>query len=266
MSAVSLAYKEIGSGEPLLIIHGLFGSGRNWASLAKRFAETHRVFLLDVRNHGQSPWSDEMTYGAMAEDILEFVKQHQLPKVSIVGHSMGGKAAMTFALLHPQRVNKLVAVDIAPVNYKVKLGNFITAMQQLDLSGALSRVQMQQALDKVTESPGISMFLLSSLQREDGGYCWRMNLDVLDATLDSEISRFPQHSGSWNGPTLFLDGETSAYIRDKHHPEIFRLFPEAKIQPIADAGHWLHSEQPEKTYLAISQFLANQDNHGNSNG
>jgi esterase len=262
MAAVSLAYKEMGSGEPLLIIHGLFGSGRNWATLAKRFSETHRVFLLDMRNHGQSPWSDDMSYAAMAGDILAFVNQLQLPKVSIVAHSMGGKAAMSFVLNQPERVNKLVAVDIAPVSYHVKLGDYITAMKQLDLSGTLSRSQMQTALDVVTGSSGISQFLLSSLQREGPAYRWRMNLDILDITLNSEISGFPHHDTAWTGPALFLSGETSAYIRDKHLPEISRLFPNAQILPVANAGHWLHSEQPDQTFTAISQFLAQENFNG----
>lgn len=256
MAPVALAYKEIGSGEPLLIIHGLFGSGRNWATLAKRFAETQRVFLLDMRNHGQSPWSGEMTYAALAEDILAFVDQHQLPKVSIIGHSMGGKAAMTFALSHPERVDNLVVVDIAPVTYQLNWGEYITAMRQLDLSGRLKRSQMQQVLDQVTKSAGISQFLLSSLQVEGKSYRWRMNLDVLDANLDSEISRFPQHTAVWTGRCLFVRGESSAYVGEKHLADIVSLFPQAQIHTVANAGHWLHSEQPEQTYSAISRFQA----------
>lgn len=256
MAAVPLAFKEMGSGDPLLVIHGLFGTGRNWASIAKRMAETHRVFLLDMRNHGASPWAADMSYTAMAEDIAEFLKQQQLSKVSVIGHSMGGKAAMSFALAYPEQVERLVLVDIAPAKYKVKFGNFIDAMNDLDLSGSLSRAELQQALDPVTASSGISQFLLGSLKRDGKGYRWQMNLDVLKQTLDSDISDFPHFSSVWKGPALFLSGEDSAYVRKRHQPEILRLFPQAEFHSIAKAGHWLHSEQPEQTYSAISQFLA----------
>lgn len=258
MATISLAYKELGSGKPLLIVHGLFGTGRNWTAIARRLADTRRVFLLDMRNHGDSPWSDNMSYAAMAADILAFADQLGLDSVDILGHSMGGKAAMMFALTNPQRVNKLVVVDIAPVSYAVKLGDFITAMKNLDISGALSRAQMQTELDEVTESAGISMFLLSSLQRDGSGFRWRMNLEVLDRTLNSEISSFPECNSSWAGPALFLDGENSNYIREKHYPAIYRLFPQACIHTITGAGHWLHSEQPEQTHTAIRQFLAEE--------
>lgn len=256
MASVPLFYKEMGSGSPLLIIHGLFGTGRNWGAIAKRLSESHRVLLLDMRNHGQSPWSDDMTYEAMASDVLALIDQLALERVSIVGHSMGGKVAMHFALQNPERVSKVVAVDIAPVNYRVKLGDYITAMQQLDLSGALNRSQLQAALDPVTESAGISQFLLASLQRDGDGYRFRMNLDVLEKNLDSEISRFPETDTSWSGPILFLDGEQSAYIRESHHPEIYQRFPKAKITTIQGAGHWLHSEKPAETLDAIAQFLS----------
>ena len=242
---MKLATTVQGEGEPLVIAHGLFGSGRNWGIVAKRLADERQVIAVDMRNHGDSPWSDDHSYSAMADDLAETAPQ----PVDIVGHSMGGKAAMVLALTRPGAVRRLVVVDIAPVAYGHSQIELIEAMRAADLDGARRRAEVR--LD--VEDPGVRAFLLQSLDMAERR--WRRNLDVLAARMD-EIVGWPQIDGQFDGPALFLRGGASDYVADKHLPDIERMFPAATVETVADAGHWLHAERPREFEAAIRRFLS----------
>lgn len=242
---MQLATTIYGEGAPLVIAHGLYGSGRNWGVIGKRLADERKVIAVDMRNHGESPWSDDHSYTAMAEDLAKIAPR----PFDIVGHSMGGKAAMTLALTHPGAVGRLIVVDIAPTAYEHTQAPLIDAMRRTDLSGIKRRAEAE--LD--VEDPGVRAFLLQSLDVAEKR--WRLNLDALDNNM-SEIVGWPEPEGRFDGPALFLRGGNSGYVRDRHIPEIRRLFPAAEIQTIDDAGHWLHAERPREVEAAIRAFLS----------
>ena len=244
---MKLATTVQGEGEPLVVAHGLFGSGRNWGAVAKRLADERQVIAVDMRNHGDSPWSDDHSYAAMAADLAEVAPQ----PFDIVGHSMGGKAAMVLALTQPDAVRRLVVVDIAPVAYGHTQMDLIDAMRDADLSGATRRSEV----DLDVHDPGARAFLLQSCDVTEGR--WRLNLDVLAEQMD-DIVGWPGIEERFEGPALFLRGETSDYVSDAHLPEIERLFPAARIETIAGAGHWVHAERPREVEAAIRRFLAEQ--------
>ncbi|TWA82640.1 pimeloyl-ACP methyl ester carboxylesterase [Azospirillum brasilense] len=252
-----LTYLEAGEangGTPLLVLHGLFGSARNWQTLAKRFAERHRVYALDLRNHGGAPWSDEMTYPAMAEDVLRFLDDRGFARASVVGHSMGGKVAMTLALTHPDRVERLAVADIAPVAYTHTHAPFVAAMKQAKLEGCTRRSEVEaQLVDAVPEAP-LRSFLLQNLVLEQGSFHWRINLDAIGARM-SDLIGFPDLGDArYDGPTLFIGGTRSDYIVPETHAAIRRHFPKAAIEMIEGAGHWLHAERPQEFAALVEAF------------
>lgn len=235
------------AGTPLLIAHGLFGSARNWNVIAKRLSETRPVVTFDMRNHGASPWFDTQSYADMANDLAEVIDG----KWDVLGHSMGGKAAMVLALQHPEKVRKLIVADIAPVAYTHTQMGPIEAMRRVDLSGISSRSEAQVQL--VGLEAGVDTFLLQSLDLKEKK--WKLNLDVLDAEM-SKIVGFPEVDGSFDGAALFLSGAKSHYVLPAYRPRIKELFPAAKFAKIPDAGHWLHAEKPREFEAAVSAFLA----------
>ena len=257
MAAVELVAAEQGSGSPLLIMHGLFGSGRNWSSLAQRLAGAHRVFALDARNHGVSPWAESMTYAEMTEDVQALRAARGLGRVAVIGHSMGGKTAMLLALRHADAVERLVVVDVAPVAYAPSLAAYVRAMRGVDLDGVSRRAEVDAQLAGVVTNPGERAFLLQNLVLEDGRARWRLNLPVIERFMP-DISGFPTIDAglSFAGPALFVAGERSSYVRPEHRPAIERLFPQARIVQIAEAGHWLHAERPEAFLALVAPFLA----------
>ncbi len=234
-------------GVPLLIAHGLFGSARNWGVIAKRLAATRPVIAVDMRNHSASSWYDTHSYGGMAADLAAVMDQ----PMDVLGHSMGGKAAMVLAMENPSKVNRLVIADIAPVAYSHTQMGPIEAMRRVDLDTIESRADARAQLGDL--EPGVSEFLLQSLDMKDKR--WRLNLDVLAAEMDAIIG-FPDVSGSFDGPTLFLSGGNSDYVKTDYRPEIKRLFPNAKFAKIPGAGHWLHAEKPREFEAAVTAFLA----------
>jgi pimeloyl-ACP methyl ester carboxylesterase len=242
---VKLAATIQGAGEPLVIAHGLFGSGRNWGVIAKRLADERQVISVDMRNHGDSPWSDDHSYEAMAADLAG-VAPHPC---DMLGHSMGGKAAMLLALTRPQAVRRLVVVDIAPVAYSHSQQQLIDAMRAADLSGATRRSEVE--LD--VEDPGVRAFLLQSCDVAEGR--WRLNLAALEEWMD-RTTGWPEVEGRFDGPTLFLRGGGSDYVTDAALAVIARLFPAAEVETIGGAGHWLHAERPREVEAAIRRFLA----------
>ena len=235
---------------PLVIAHGLFGSGRNWGVIAKRLANHRRVIALDMRNHGASPWHEDHSYHALAADIAEVATNLGQP-VDLLGHSMGGKAAMV-AALSGAPIRRLIVADIAPVGYNHSQQPVIDAMQSLPLDHITSRTEADQALSAHIDDPALRSFLLQSLNVSERR--WRLNLLALSASMD-QIIGFPDISGCFNAPALFLTGALSDYLRPEHRPIIKALFPKARFAKIPQAGHWLHAEKPHEFEAAVRVFL-----------
>ena len=238
------------AGIPLVIAHGLFGSGRNWGVIAKRLANHRRVIALDMRNHGASPWHEDHNYHALAADIAEVATSLGQP-VDLLGHSMGGKAAMV-AALSGAPIRRLIVADIAPVGYSHSQQPVIDAMQSLPLDHITSRAEADQALSAHIDDPALRSFLLQSLNVSERR--WRLNLLALSASMD-QIIGFPDISGYFNAPALFLTGALSDYLRPEHRPIIKALFPKARFAKIPQAGHWLHAEKPHEFEAAVRVFL-----------
>lgn len=236
---------------PLLIAHGLFGSGRNWGVIAKRLSDERQVIAADMRNHAHSPWFDSHGYPDLAGDLAEVIEEIGQP-VDVMGHSMGGKAAMTLALTRPDLVNRLIVADIAPVAYDHTQSHNIAAMRQVDLSTVEKRSDATAQLLPHLEDPDLAPFLLQSLDLSPKR--WRLNLDVLDREM-AKILSFPDLPGHFAGPVLFLSGGESSYITQAHRPRIKTLFPDARFMKIPGAGHWLHAEKPREFEAAVRGWL-----------
>ena len=232
----------------LLIAHGLYGSARNWGAIAKRMSDTRQVVAVDMRNHGESPWFDTHGYPDMAADLAEFLTEPQ----DVLGHSMGGKAAMVLALTHPGLVRRLIVADIAPVPYTHTQLSMIEAMRAVDLSTVETRRDADEQLSAIVAEASVRAFLLQSLDVK--ARRWRLNLDVLAAEMP-KIMGFPDIDGQFDGPTLFLAGAKSDYVTREHRDVIKTLFPRARFAKLPDAGHWLHADQPRGFEAAIRAFL-----------
>jgi pimeloyl-ACP methyl ester carboxylesterase len=272
--AIQLAGRTLGDAGPRVVfVHGLFGQGRNWTTIARRLAEDgHRVTLLDLPNHGHSPWTDRIDYLDMAELVAAELAALGDP-VTLVGHSMGGKVAMQLALRHPELLRALVVVDIAPADYPETGGRtddpdeeaspfaaFIAAMQRIDLDDLGSRDEADAALRTAVPSDMVRAFLLQSLVRDgvgpDGGWRWRLNLDVLARDL-GELRRFPEPppGATYGGPVLWIAGANSSYVLDGDRTRMNALFPATRLVRVKHAGHWVHSEQPEVFLETVRRFL-----------
>jgi esterase len=233
---------------PLIVAHGLFGSARNWGVLAKRLSGHRQVTAVDMRNHGESPWFEDHTYHDQASDLSLAIPS----RADVLGHSMGGKAAMMLALSHPQKVRKLVVADIAPVGYGHSQMPMIEAMRAIDLSEVKTRGDADRQLQSHVEDPGVRAFLLQSLDVKEQR--WRLNLDALAAEMD-DIIGFPQVDSRFEGPVLFLSGGDSDYVRRDHRDQIRDLFPKAVFAKIPCAGHWLHADKPREFEASVDAFL-----------
>jgi pimeloyl-ACP methyl ester carboxylesterase len=272
-----LASRAIGeSGPRVVFVHGLFGQGKNWTTIAKGLADDHRVTLLDLPNHGHSPWTDRVDYLDMAGLVAAELERLGEP-VTLVGHSMGGKVAMQLALRRPELLRALVVVDIAPVSYPPTGGRtddpdeeaspfaaYIDAMRAMDLDALTTRDDADEALRAAVPSRMVRSFLLQSLVREGsgsgGGWRWRLNLDLLDRDL-GELRGFPEppQGASFDGPVLWIAGANSTYVLDEDRPHMDALFPATRLVRIKNAGHWVHSEQPEVFLETLRRFLARTD-------
>ncbi len=254
---MKLNYKEFGEGEQvLIIIHGLFGSLDNWLTLAKDFAKKQRVFLVDQRNHGKSPHSDDFTYQLMADDLKEFITDQNLSKVSVLGHSMGGKTAMLFSTLYPELLEKLIIVDIGPKYYPPHHKVIINALTRLDLTSLKSRGDADKQMALAIHHFGIRQFLLKNLTRnESKAFEWRINLPVIVKHINNVGEGLPS-SSSFNGSSLFVRGDKSDYILDEDIEPIQQQFTNSQLITIQGAGHWVHAEQPEALHNAITNFLS----------
>ena len=251
---IDLHFSYQGQGPALLILHGLYGSGSNWNSHAKWLAERFTVILADLRNHGRSPHHPDMSYPAQAADLAALLDRLQLESALVLGHSMGGKAAMTLALQYPERVRALIAADIAPVAYRHDHGEIIEALRRLDLQGLRSREDADAALAADISTGMVRQFLLTNLQRGPEGYSWRIPLDILADQLPL-IEGFPSIEGRYEGPALFVHGTASDYLTAESEPAVRKHFPAAEIAPITGAGHWLHVEKPESFADTLRAFL-----------
>jgi pimeloyl-ACP methyl ester carboxylesterase len=236
---------------PLLIAHGLFGSARNWGVIAKRLSDERQVTAVDMRNHGISPWFDTHGYEDMAADLAQVIDAQGGP-MNVMGHSMGGKAAMMLALNHPEQVRRLIVADIAPVPYGHQQRHNIAAMRQVDLSQVAKRSDAQQQLAPLLDEPGLAAFFLQSL--DVTARRWRLNLDVLDREMPRILS-FPHVDAQFDKPVLFLSGADSTYVTRDQRPQIKALFPQARFMKIPGAGHWLHAEKPRAFEAALRGWL-----------
>jgi len=244
---------EASAGPPLLIAHGLFGSGRNWGVIAKRLSEGRRVLTVDMRNHGASFWSAAHGYGDLAADLAEVIAAHG-GRADVLGHSMGGKAAMRLALDSPSAVNRLVVADIAPVAYGRSQAPLIHAMRGLDLTGIAARSEADRRLAAAVPDTGTRAFLLQSLDLKAEPPRWQLNLDALEAEMP-RIVGWEAVAGSYESPVLFLSGGASDYVKPEHRAQVRALFPTARFARIPGAGHWLHAEKPREFAAAAAAFL-----------
>lgn len=235
----------------LLIVHGLYGSARNWGVIAKRLSDTRQVVAVDMRNHGLSPWHETHSYPDMADDLAE-VLHHLDGPFDVLGHSMGGKAAMVLALTRPELVNRLIVADIAPVAYTHSQIQFIDAMKAVDLSRVEKRSDVAEQLAGAVEDPSLISFFSQSIDIKNKK--WHLNLDVLGAEMPQILS-FPQITGRYDGPTLFLSGANSDYVKRDDRDGIKALFPKAQFAKIPEAGHWLHAEKPREFEAAVRTWL-----------
>jgi pimeloyl-ACP methyl ester carboxylesterase len=255
---MKLNLQQYGSGEPLVILHGLFGSLTNWNSISKMLASQYRVIAVDLRNHGSSPHSTSMSYPEMAEDLRELFEDQGLVSAFVLGHSMGGKAAMQFAITYPDLVERLIVVDIAPRAYQPHHDELFAAMSALDLAAYTTRNELDAALAQSIPDRGVRQFLLTNVVRDGEHFHWKINLDGIRTCYDEVIaglstsSRFPN-------PTLFIRGATSDYILAQDEPTIKAMFPESTIATVANAGHWVHAEAPAEFVRLVRDFLASSN-------
>lgn len=237
----------------LLIAHGLYGSGRNWGVIAKRLSDERQVVTVDMRNHGASPWNDSHTYSDLAQDLAEVIDAVSgSAPMDVIGHSMGGKAAMMLALNHPDRVRRLLVADIAPVNYGHSQIQFIEAMRKVDLSQVERKSEAASQLGALGVEPALQSFFTQSLDVH--GKRWRYNLDAL-ADQMPHIMAFPETESVWDGTVLFLAGASSDYILPEHRPQIKARFSNAHFAKIPDTGHWLHAENPRAFEATARSFF-----------
>lgn len=258
---VNLNYNEIGPlhayGLPIIIVHGVLGSSSNWNSIAKSLGDTFKVITVDLRNHGDSPHAESMSYQEMAEDIKQLMETLSIPKATIMGHSMGGKAAMTFAQMFPEFVKHLIVVDIAPTTYPISYEHQINAMLQLDLENISSRQEADTALEKDIPDTEVRQFLLQNLKSVDGQYQWRLNLTAIQKAA-AQISGFPADldASESSYPVLLIGGENSEYFQKEHVNAAVALFPTAHVVAMSNAGHWLHIEKAEQFSDLIADYVS----------
>ena len=250
---MKLHHRELGYGQPMIILHGLFGFSDNWQTHAKKFADYYRVILVDLRNHGHSDWSDEFSYELMVKDLKELCDDLGLKNILLIGHSMGGKVAMLFAQKHKELLDKLVVVDIGVKAYPMHHQHILAGMHAIDLSKIKLRNEAEDILKQYIDSDGVRQFLLKNLYwKEKGQLAWRMNLKVLEREMENILSLLPEKEVML--PTLFIRGELSNYILDEDIEQLEAQFPDSEIVTLKNAGHWVHAEAPEEFVDAVLGF------------
>ena len=250
---MKLHYREMGSGQPFVILHGLFGYSDNWQTHAKKIADYYRVILVDQRNHGHSDWSDEFSYDLMADDLHELLTGIGLQKIILLGHSMGGKTAIRFAQLHPELLEKLIIVDMGSKGYAPHHEDILNAFKAVDLETMKTRSEADAAMAQFVGSPGVRQFLMKNLYwKEKDQLTWRVNFRVLE-------KRMPEILADLSGqeimiPTLFIRGGLSNYILDEDWPVLENEFPDSQLKTIDNAGHWVHAEAPQEFIESVLEF------------
>lgn len=255
--ALDLAFDVAGDGPPLVVLHGMFGSATNWRSIAQRLSAAARVYTVDLRNHGRSPWSDRMTYPEMAEDVLRLFETERLGRPMLMGHSMGGKTAMALALLAPEAISHLVVVDIAPVSYQDRMSTYVNAMLGIDVVHAATRNEIRRALSAQVPETGIVGFLMQNLVERNAHFDWRVNLPAISAAMQTLCS-FPAELAQrrYEGPATAIAGQHSNYIAPADAAAFQPMFPTIAVESIADAGHWVHADRPDAFLDAVRRALA----------
>jgi esterase len=252
---MKLHHRIIGEGEPLFILHGLFGSSDNWQTLGKLFAEKFQVIFVDQRNHGRSPWSDEFNYDLMVADFKELVDDLGFKKINVLGHSMGGKTVIGFAAKYPQLIDKIIVADISHKEYPLHHDLIIDGLKSLDLSAIKSRGQADRELSKFIKEMGVRQFLLKNLYWiEKGQLAWRINIAVLAARIHDILAEIKFDTIPVE--TLFIRGGRSNYIVENDYPALNLKFPNSSIHSIEESGHWVHAEAPEEFYNTVTAFFA----------
>lgn len=254
-TAQILNYEVFGTGEPVVLLHGLFGDLDNLKGLGRDLSADYQIILVDARNHGDSFHSEHMNYADMAHDLAATLDDIGIDAAHIIGHSMGGKIAMEFALTYPERALSVIAADIAPVAYDPKHRHILDALQQLDLSTVSTRTDADKQLAKFIETKGVRQFLLKNLRRDDNGYSWRLNLKTLSQCYE-EISGSVR-PGTYNGPVLFIKGGDSNYLQSEHEGAIRERFSNVDVKIIEGTGHWLHAEKPRVFNRLARAFVEN---------
>ncbi len=252
---VELAYEETGKGSPLVVMHGLFGSSTNWRRIARALSDRHRVFSVDLRNHGRSPWAATMSYREMAEDVIALIDKLGLQAPDVLGHSMGGKVAMRLALGAPDAVSRLLVADMAPVAYEPHFRVLARAMLDLPLRPGVTRAEASALLAPAAPDATLRAFLLQNLVFGEAP-AWRIGLAEIAAALPGIEGWDAPPDAHYEGPALFLSGARSDYVRAEDRPAIRALFPAARFATLRDAGHWMHADQPEAFAATAAVFLA----------
>lgn len=257
---ITLNYKQYGNGtHTLIILHGFLGSLDNWHTLATAWGNAnYTVYALDMRNHGKSPHTDEHSIPLMVNDVKTFMEQHGIAQTNLLGHSMGGKVAMQFALTYPNMVSKLIIADIAPRAYKPGAHDEVfKALQHVDLANVQTRKQIDEQMAVYLGDFGTRQFVMKGLERnDDNTYIWKFNIDTLAKNYNNILVEL--NEGNFANPTLFLRGGQSLYLQDKDEALIAKLFSHYSITTIANAGHWLHADKPKEVYEAVIEFIGNE--------
>lgn len=252
---MKLHFRTLGQGAPMIIMHGVFGSADNWQTVGKALSEKFKIYLVDLRNHGNSPHSEAFNYEVMSDDIHELMQDEELDKACLLGHSMGGKVAMTFSMKYPQMVEKLIVVDIAPREYPPHHQQIFKGFRAVTLENIHTRSDADKEMSMVINNAGIRQFILKNLYRnKDGKFSWKLNLAAIENAANY-IGDPLLPSGVFEKEALFIGGSKSDYIQDSDREAIKKHFPNANVIMIKDAGHWVHAEQPEALINTVRQFL-----------
>ena len=259
LNIIEVPSEGVEQGAPLVVAHGLFGSARNFSTLGKKLAIGRKVILVDMRNHGDSPWDDDVTYAAMASDIAAVVEKYCNNKAIVLGHSMGGKAAMALALTRPEVLTGVIVADIAPVAYAHTHQPYIAAMRAMDLSGVERRSHADPLLADAIPDAMMRAFILQNLVFEQKSASWRLNLKALDEGMPDLIGwDTTLDANPYRGPAFFLHGGSSEYMTPLLEPRVREVFPKAEIDQIPGAGHWLHAEKPAEFLTRVEGWLADR--------
>lgn len=252
---MKLNFRTLGEGEPLIILHGVFGSSDNWQTLGKVFAEKFKVYLIDLRNHGNSPHNDVFDYDVMVDDVVELMQDEGISIAHVLGHSMGGKVAMHLATKYPEKLGKLIVVDIAPKYYPPHHQQIFDGFHSVDLKNLKSRKDADDQMAKVISNFGVRQFILKNLDRKkDGSFSWKLNVEAIEKAIE-KVGEGIEGNVRFNGASLFIAGSKSDYITEKDHDIIREYFPKALVMSVKDAGHWVHAEKPNELGEMVLGFL-----------